>query len=81
MQCETDNAIDGEIHKFCKECPGKKCNAGTTIDIEVSDLLDTNNNNSEIFNERHDMLHNNYDEWNATIDNERHDMLHENFNE
>ena len=45
------------MNKFCKECADRNHNIGTTIDLEVSDLSDENNNNLAIVNERHDTLH------------------------
>ena len=39
-----------------------KHNVGTTIDLEVADLSATKNNDAEIANEGHDILHNNSDE-------------------
>ena len=74
MQHEEDNWIDGEMHKFCKKCVGKKYRIGAVTDIEVADLPDTKNNNAAIANERCDALHNNSDEANIEIANERHGM-------
>ena len=67
----TTNRSWDRMHKFCEECVGKKCDIGTTIDLEVEELSDANNNNAEITNETHDVLYNDSDEVNIKIDNER----------
>ena len=69
------------MHEFCKECVDKKHNTGTAIGLEVADLSGASNSNADISNERHVILHNNYDEVIATIANERHDMLRDNSDE
>ena len=75
-QHELDNGIDEEINKFCKECVDKKCGIETVVDLKVVDFSDAINNNAEISNERHDMLHNNSDEESTSITNERYDVFH-----
>ena len=50
------------MRKKFKECVGKKCDVGTTIDLEVTDFSDGNNSNLVIANEIHGLLHNNSDE-------------------
>ena len=74
---EADNVIDGEACKLCKEHTKKKHGAGATAVLEAADFLGASNAKPSIENERHDILHDNSDEVNATIANERHIMLQE----
>ena len=57
------------MHKFCKECAGKKHIIGATKDLEVADLSDANNNYVAIYNEIYEELDDNSDEANVTIAN------------
>ena len=49
-----------------------------SIDLEVVDLSGINNNNAAVYNEIHEILHDNSDEGNITVPNEWFDMLHKN---
>ena len=59
----------------------KKHNIGTEIDLEVVDLSGTKNNDTEIANESHDILHDNFYEGKTNIANEIHDVLCKNSDE
>ena len=64
------------MYTFCEECVGKKCNIGTTIDLEVVDFSDVDNKNVAIYNERHDLLHDTSDEGSMENDNKTPGILH-----